>query len=96
MIFVLWSIGKTKLNKLIYIDIFTRPEKTKHNHMSAKLWRGQGKKHDNHAVLGDSKPLLTPDPARRRRKCQNEVLKRYISAKTKCQSDAVVYNKTYL
>jgi len=43
--------------------------------MAAQSWRGWGKKHDNHAYPGDSKHLLIPKTAQRRRKCKNEVLK---------------------
>ena len=75
MIFVLWSIGKRKFFKLIYIDVFTRLKKTKHDYMAAQSWRGWGKKYDNHAYPGDSKHLLIPKTAQRRRKCKNEVLK---------------------
>ena len=75
MIFVLWSIEKRKFFKLIYIDVFTRLEKTKHDYMATESWRGWGKKHRNHAYPGDSKHLLTPEAAQRRRKCKNEVQK---------------------
>ena len=95
MIFVLWSIGKHKFFKLIYIDVFMRLEKPKHDYMATESWRVWGKEYRNHAYPGDSKHLLTPEAAQRRRKCKNEVQKWYISAKTKCQSDARVYNKTY-
>jgi hypothetical protein len=75
MIFVLWSIGKLKIIKLIYIDVFTRLEKTKHDYMATESWRVWGKEYRNHAYPGDSKHLLTPETAQRRRKCKTEVLK---------------------